>query len=145
MKRHLPLIFAGLAVVWFLTALIPPRDKAFEAAEFGRLPVLLNGRVQPLDSVARNALLQLRAKQSVRVVDRKTGRVVETLSAVEWLKEALFQAEVADTRPAFRIDHPDVIALLKIQRGGQALLVRRDPAGDGRAGDAKPAASAKPS
>jgi len=116
MKRHLPLLFAGLAVVWFLTALVPPGAKERPSAEFGRLPVLLNGRVQPLDSVARNALLQLRAKQSVRVVDRQTGQTVLTLSAVDWLKEVLFQADVADTRPTFRIDHPEVIALLKIGR-----------------------------
>jgi len=107
---------AGLAVLWLAATLVPPRDKAFHSREFGRIPVLLEGRVQPLDSVARNALLQLRAKQSVRVTDPATGKTVVTLSALEWLKEALFQAEVADTRPVFRIDHPDVISLLKIQR-----------------------------
>ena len=116
MKRHLPWIVAGFAVLWLAASLVPPRDKAFRTREFGRIPVLLEGRVQPLDSVARNALLQLRAKQSVRVTDPATGKAIVTLSALDWLKEALFQAEVADTRPTFRIDHPDVISLLKIAR-----------------------------
>ncbi|MGE3308980.1 MAG: cytochrome c biogenesis protein [Limisphaerales bacterium] len=116
MNRNVPLIVAGLAVLWLATTLIPPRDTEFRSREFGRIPVLLEGRVQPLDSVARNALLQLRAKQSVRVTDEATGKTLITLSALDWLKEALFQAEVADTRPVFRIDHPDVISLLRIQR-----------------------------
>lgn len=83
--------------------------------EFGRLPVLLNGRVQPLDSVARNALLQIRTKQSVRVPAKGDGSPAVTLKAIDWFKEVLFRAEVADTRPTFRIDHPEVISLLKIR------------------------------
>ncbi|MCK6500360.1 MAG: hypothetical protein L6Q38_12875, partial [Nitrospira sp.] len=62
----MPWLVAGLAVAWLVSTLIPPAEKEFQSREFGRLPVLLNGRVQPLDSVARNALLQLRAKQTVR-------------------------------------------------------------------------------
>jgi ABC-type transport system involved in cytochrome c biogenesis permease subunit len=116
MNRHVPSLVAGLAVLWLATTLVPPRDKEFQSREFGRIPVLLEGRVQPLDSVARNALLQLRAKQSVRVTDPATGKTIITLSALDWLHETLFHAEVADTRPAFRIDHPDVISLLRIQR-----------------------------
>ena len=30
---------------------------------FGRLPILFNGRLQPMDSLARNSLLQIRGKQ----------------------------------------------------------------------------------
>ncbi|MBL9135291.1 MAG: cytochrome c biogenesis protein CcsA [Verrucomicrobiales bacterium] len=112
----MPWLVAGLAVAWLVSTLIPPAEKEFQSREFGRLPVLLNGRVQPLDSVARNALLQLRAKQSVRVTDSATGKTLLTLSAIDWLKEVLFRPELADTRPTFRVDHPEVIALLKIRR-----------------------------
>ncbi len=116
MKRFIPWLAAALSVAWVVSLLIPPAEKEFQTREFGRLPVLLNGRVQPLDSVARNALLQLRAKQTVRVQEAQSGSTVLTLSAIDWLKEVLFQPEVADTRPTFRIDHPEVISLLKIQR-----------------------------
>jgi ABC-type transport system involved in cytochrome c biogenesis permease subunit len=116
MKRNLFWIVAALALAWMASAFAPPRGKEKDARAFGELPVLLNGRVQPLDSVARNALLQLRTKQSVRVTDPKTGEAVLTLSAVDWLKEVLFQADVADTRPTFRVDHPEVISLLKVGR-----------------------------
>ncbi|MCC7376680.1 MAG: cytochrome c biogenesis protein CcsA [Verrucomicrobiales bacterium] len=116
MKRYMPWLVAGLAVAWLVSTLIPPAEKEFQSREFGRLPVLLNGRVQPLDSVARNALLQLRAKQSVHVTDNATGKTILSLSAIDWLKEVLFRPELADTRPTFRVDHPEVIALLKIRR-----------------------------
>lgn len=116
MKKQLPLLIAGLAVLWFVSAFRAPRQEGLATAEFGRLPVLLQGRVQPLDSVARNALLQLRTKQSVRVTDPATGKALLTLSAIEWLQEVLFKPELADTRPTFRIDHPEVISLLKVRR-----------------------------
>ncbi len=116
MKRYLPWIVAALALAWIVSGLFPPPASQKQVAEFGRLPVLLNGRVQPLDSVARNALLQLRTKQSVRVTDAQTGKAVLSLTAIEWLKEVLFRPELADSRPTFRIDHPEVIALLKISR-----------------------------
>ena len=38
--------------------------------KFGRLPVLLNGRIKPLDTVARNSLLIIHGKQTLQ---RRTG------------------------------------------------------------------------
>lgn len=116
MKRFIPWLVVGVAVLWLGATLLPPREKEFQSREFGRIPVLLNGRVQPLDSVARNALLQLRAKQSVQVTDYQTGGASTKLSAIDWLKEVLFHPERADTRPVFRIDHTEVIGLLRIDR-----------------------------
>ncbi len=115
MKQYVPWLAAGLAAAWFFASFLPPRGAELQSREFGRLPVLLNGRVQPLDSVARNALLQIRTKQTVRVPAGQDGRGAMTLKAIDWFKEVLFRPEVADTRPAFRIDHPEVISLLKIR------------------------------
>ena len=39
-------------------------SEGFDDRTFGTLPVTANGRVQPLDSYARNSLLQLREKTS---------------------------------------------------------------------------------
>ncbi len=116
MTRFIPWIAAGAAIVWLLSVVVPPSEAQKNARDFARLPVLLEGRVQPLDSVARNALLQLRRKQTVRVQDTESGRTVEKLAAIDWLKEMLFHAERADTRPVFRIDHIEVLGLLGINR-----------------------------
>ncbi len=108
MKKWFPWILTGLCAVWILASLFPVREKGFQTREFGRLPVLLNGRVQPMDSVARNALLEIRNKQSVAL---ENG---QTLTATVWLLEVFFNAPAADARKVFRIDHPELLSLLKL-------------------------------
>ncbi len=42
--------------------------------KFGRLPVLLNGRIKPLDTVARNSLLIIHGKQTLGAESRNPHR-----------------------------------------------------------------------
>ncbi|MBP9127388.1 MAG: cytochrome c biogenesis protein CcsA [Elusimicrobia bacterium] len=79
---------------------------------WGDLPVLSGGRVKPLDSVARHSLLVLSGKQSVRMNGRPVGAAV-------WLKEMVFQPDVADTYPVFEIDDPDVLGSIGMASGRQ--------------------------
>ncbi len=104
----IPWILVAIFGAWILSALRPRPEAGFHLAEFGRLPVVLNGRVQPLDSVARNSLLQTRSKQSVRLDNSRS------LPAIDWLAETLMQPQVADTRKIFRVDHPELLGLLKL-------------------------------
>ncbi|MBE2212269.1 MAG: cytochrome c biogenesis protein CcsA, partial [Opitutaceae bacterium] len=105
MKKHLPWIVTALAAA-VVAALVLRTDRAAEThwQEFGRLPVLVNGRIQPLDTVARTSLLGMLGKQQLR----SDG---ETLPAIKWLGEALFEPRRADDRKVFRIDDPDVLGL----------------------------------
>lgn len=107
--RQLFLWVPGLiALILALLMLLPPgRTRGMDLATFGRLPVLQGGRVKPLDSVARNALLLIRSKQSVRFEGR-------TLTADEWLLDVLFRPQVADAQPVFVIDDPDVLGAFGI-------------------------------
>lgn len=116
MKR-LPWILAAAAIVWLASALRPVKDTTFAFHEFGRLPVVFNGRLQPFDSLARNSLLQIRNKQSLR-----DGREDRTLSATEWAVEVMMKPEVANERKAFRIDHPDLKGQLKLAMDPNAAL-----------------------
>jgi hypothetical protein len=115
MKKWLPWMVAGLAALWVVSDLRPASEPGFHVREFGRLPVLLSGRLQPLDSVARNALLNIRTRQTV---PRDGGG---RLSAAEWLMEVSFKPEVADARKVFRIDHPEVMDLLKVPHDGKTF------------------------
>src|ERR1700760_2847572 len=110
--RRSPLALLVAAVVSVIVCLVPPQDKSetFAVQEFGRLPVVANGRVQPFDSLARNSLLQLRGKQTALVAPWESNS--EQLSAIQWLLEVLTNPAVADTRPVFRIDNPDLKGLL---------------------------------
>ncbi|PYI84304.1 MAG: cytochrome C biogenesis protein, partial [Verrucomicrobia bacterium] len=109
MKKWLPWMITAVLGAWVVSSLRQPAEKdAFHIREFGKLPVLLNGRMQPLDSVARNSLLQLRGRQTVLLDGKKT------MSASEWLVEAFMQPGVSNQRKIFRIDHPEVKSLLKL-------------------------------
>ena len=59
MKRLLPwlvlfIAVSWLAVTWWPTSATPTQ---FDLSAFGKIPVLVGGRVKPLDTVARNSLL----------------------------------------------------------------------------------------
>lgn len=82
----------------------------FLLRDFARLPLLEGGRVKPLDSFARNSLLVIRGQQSLPVEKRR-------LSAVEWILDAMFRPETADTYKTFVIDDPDALGLLGLERG----------------------------
>lgn len=124
LQRWGALLLAVVALAWAGSKLAPPspgRD-GLDVAAMGRLPVVFNGRVQPLDSVARNSLLQIRGKQSLR--EAGGGR---TLPAMEWLLELMTQPKAANERRVFRIDHPDLKSLF-----GLPMLDASDPADDGK-------------
>ena len=111
MKRQLPWIITGIFALWFLSTLRTPRPSTFRLDEFAELPVVFNGRHQPVDSLARNSLVQIRDRYTVH--DAGENR---SLGATEWLAEVMMKPELADDRRAFRIDHPDLISLLKLPR-----------------------------
>ncbi|MEI9960250.1 MAG: hypothetical protein WDM76_03690 [Limisphaerales bacterium] len=49
-------------------------------------PIVFNGRVQPMDSLARNSLLQLREKQTLNLEPWKEwNEKPKIISATEWL------------------------------------------------------------
>ena len=111
MKKALPWIVLGGFALWVVSALRIPADQAqaWAVRDFGRLPVVSNGRFQPIDSLARNSLLQLREKQSIHLKEEK-----RELSATEWLMEVMMNSDKANTRRTFRIDHPELRSLLKL-------------------------------
>ncbi len=78
--------------------------RCFDVDAFAHLPVLEGGRVKPVDSVARNALLMMRSKQTVR----DEGR---TVSASTWLLDLMFLPSAADKLPSFYVDDPEVLSL----------------------------------
>ena len=62
-----PWIVFGICTLLFAVkpVLSPPKVKeGVDYLSFGKLPVLLGGRVKPLDSVARTSLLQIAGQQT---------------------------------------------------------------------------------
>ncbi len=112
-KRLAPWIAGALALVGAGLTLLPQRPvRGFDLDAFGRLPVLDGGRVKPIDSVARNSLMVIRAAQSFQHAGRTVG-------AEEWLLDTMFRPELADAQPIFQIDDPDVLGLIGLPQTSQ--------------------------
>jgi ABC-type transport system involved in cytochrome c biogenesis permease subunit len=77
----------------------------FEMQKFGRLPVLLNGRIKPLDTVARNSLLIIHGKQTL-ATDHGA------LTPIDWLAEVLMKQDEADLRKVFVMRNPETLTAL---------------------------------
>jgi ABC-type transport system involved in cytochrome c biogenesis permease subunit len=117
MKKLLPWILTIAFAAWVVSSLVPKKETGFHTQDFARLPVLHEGRLQPWDSVARNTLLQLRGKQAFSFEEHDAAgktTIKTNMTAVQWALEAMFKPTVADTRPVFRIDHPDLKGLLGV-------------------------------
>ena len=102
---------AGLLALAGAAAPLLPHGtvRGFDVAGFGHLPVLEGGRVKPVDTVARNALLMIRGAQSFRYEKR-------SVDAEEWLLDVLFRPRVADGQNVFRIDDPDVLGMMGMKQ-----------------------------
>jgi ABC-type transport system involved in cytochrome c biogenesis permease subunit len=107
MKRFLPWIILVVAAGWIAANGLPSKTAKgdFDLTTFGKIPVLVGGRVKPLDTVARNSLLIIHGKQELRLEgDRQ-------LSAIQWLADVLFNASVADQYPVFVVQNADVLGM----------------------------------
>jgi ABC-type transport system involved in cytochrome c biogenesis permease subunit len=109
MKKFLPIFVLLVGLLFVAKTLLPPKNAGpYDVTGFGRLPILANGRVKPLDTVARSSLLQLQGRQ--RVSSPEQGTLVG--SPVEWLLDLAFHPEKADTYPTFGIDNLELLALM---------------------------------
>ena len=121
LSRIVPWLFVALFASEIIAVMMPKKDREFHVREFGRLPVLLNGRIQPFDSVARNSLLQIRSTGDCPleiVPGWKFWHHPKKLKSTEWLLEVMTRPEDADTRSIFLIHHAELIGDLKLQDKG---------------------------
>ena len=115
MKKWLPLIITLLVAGWYAGKLRVPADKDWAFNDFGRIPVVVDGRHMPMDTLARTVLTLLRERQSANYEPWKGGLEKPRLaSATEWALEAMVSPAIADTRPVIRIDNPDLKGLFDL-------------------------------
>jgi hypothetical protein len=114
-QKWFPPLLMCVMAVWFLFQLQPPKDKDFAFSEFGKLPVVFNGRLKPMDSLARNSLLQIYEKQTFNTEPWKGwNEKPKIIPATEWLANVMMNSQVADAWPVFRVDNPELITFLKL-------------------------------
>ncbi len=109
----LPLLTVLLTTGLF-AALASPRStnpEQMQLDDFGRLPVLYQGRAQPIDSLARNSLLMISDKQTFKNFQSE-GR---SRGAIEWLLDVVARDEAALDHQVFRIESLEVVDMLGLE------------------------------
>jgi ABC-type transport system involved in cytochrome c biogenesis permease subunit len=86
--------------------MIPAKEPSrFDLEGFGQLPVLVNGRVMPMDTLARVSLSAMNHHGTCTTPDGKIQ------SQSRWLLDVLMNPEYADTAKVFEVTNPDVLDL----------------------------------
>ena len=111
MKKFLPWITSLLFLVWAIAKMIPVKEPSgFDFEGFGRLPVLVNGRVMPMDTLARLSLFGMNHHGTSITSDGKI------LPPSRWLLDVFMMPENADGEKVFEVTNSDVLGLLGWQQ-----------------------------
>jgi ABC-type transport system involved in cytochrome c biogenesis permease subunit len=120
----LPALAVALFAVMIGYSFRPVRQPAsgpatgMDLARFGRLPVADQGRIKPLDSLAREHLQAISNRQYVveEYVDDKTGKKKKRkLSAVEWMLDVITGSKRSQDAQVIRIDHPELLKVFELE------------------------------
>ena len=121
LRKILPWFFVVLFGSEIAAIFAPKKDGEFHVRAFGALPVLMNGRIQPFDSVGLNSLRQIRSTSDVPLEEVPSWQFwhhPKKLKPTEWLLELMFHPEEAAKRPIFLIHHPELLSELKLENSG---------------------------
>ncbi len=110
--RAIPIVLTLLIAGWLLSkARVPSaKDGQPDLHAFGRLPVVYEGRVKPLDTVARNSLRALSNREEMRNADG------DKEPAIKWLLDVISGSDAVRDQSVFRIDHPQMLEKLKLSK-----------------------------
>ena len=100
----------GIAVCTALTTGGRPAadSRDFDFSSAACIPVSYEGRVMPIDSLARNSLRIITGHSYVLTKDK------EQIPALQWLLDVQARPERADDYQIFRVDYPDLLDLLGV-------------------------------
>ncbi len=132
----IPVAMVGLVALFALSRATPRTadNGSMDLAAFGETPIVFEGRVKPIDTLARNALQRVSNKQVLITVDDEGEE--EKQPAVHWLLDVMSQSPGADEHRVFRIENLDVLERLGLERRKgfrYALSEFRDKVFDGYA------------
>ena len=105
MKKYIPWLISLALSIWVISKMIPHRQTSgLDIDGFSRLPVLVGGRVMPMDTLARMSLSMMN-HHGTFTVDGK----VEPAS--RWLLDVLMMPRRADAAKVFEVTNPDILGL----------------------------------
>jgi ABC-type transport system involved in cytochrome c biogenesis permease subunit len=105
MKKFIPWVISLVLLTWVISRMLPQKAVAgFDMAGFGQLPVLVGGRVMPMDTLARISLSEMNHHGTFTV----DGKVQP---ATRWLLDVFMMPHRADAAKVFEVTNPDILAL----------------------------------
>ena len=113
------------AVGYLASGAMPPKPKqlSFDLYRFGQIPVVSEGRVKPIDSAARSALLTITGRTRV---SQGEGREKSYIPAIQWLLEVISDAKIADERHIFRIENLEVQETVGVKKRDEMRYARNE-------------------
>src|SRR6202022_318570 len=98
-------------MIWVISKMTPHQHApGLDIDGFSRLPVLVGGRVMPMDTLARISLSVMNHHGTYTVEGK-----VEPSS--QWLLDVLMMPRRADTAKVFEVTNPDILGLFGRQEG----------------------------
>jgi ABC-type transport system involved in cytochrome c biogenesis permease subunit len=106
-----PWVVVGVAVLVLIFTMMPPRvapDK-MNLQELGNIPVIHEGRMKPMDSVARTTMMLISSRQDYKDENGKTQ------PAIKWLLDTMAHKDSSRRAKVFRIDNDQVVSQLDLE------------------------------
>ncbi len=105
MKKSIPWLISLVLVIWVISKMIPHRQApGLDIDGFSQLPVLVGGRVMPMDTLARMSLSMMNHHGTFTV----EGKVEP---ASRWLLDVFMMPQRADAAKVFEVTNPDILGL----------------------------------
>jgi ABC-type transport system involved in cytochrome c biogenesis permease subunit len=122
LQKRPSLWFPGIAtaccVIFLLSTASPDKQQGnYDLAGFGRVPVSFEGRVMPLDSLARNSLKVISGKSDLMVDDKNQP-------ATWWLLNTMAKPDAAADFQVVRIDLTEILSNLNLDTNRKRFSVK---------------------
>ena len=110
MKKSLPWIISLVLLLWAVSKMMPPKETpGLDLHGFGRLPVLVGGRVMPMDTLARVSLSEWNHHGTYTTADGKVQQ------PSQGLLDILMMPERSDTAKLFEVSNQEILDLFGSQ------------------------------
>ena len=106
---------AGLMLVAMAVPSSVSSDE-MDLAVVGRFPVQYQGRIMPLDTVARHHLLIISGGRQTYATGQKGAFGPKSAPAIQWLLEVMSGSEAVDGLKFIRIDDPAILQYLQLEK-----------------------------
>ncbi len=110
MKKSVPWIISLVLLFWAVSKMMPPKETpGLDLNGFGKLPVLVGGRVMPLDTLARISLSEWNHHGTYTAKDGKA------VPPSQGLMDILMLPEHSDTAKLFEVSNQEILDLFGSQ------------------------------